>query len=110
MAAGMLSWLPRTVLGTMLTWQAIKHWMVKGFGSRHPLLWFHGQDAFHEIHCTLRHLAHIPLLKSLWLADLWKLQPDKARVLPEHLCLFIRQRPQHLLDDEELVDFRLTRK
>jgi len=92
----------------------------QGFLRRDALLWVHLQEALEEGNLRLRHLPQVVLLESLRAGDFLELHPDKARVLQEGLLLGVRQRAEqlrvtiaqqtYLLDDEELILLRLTRK
>jgi hypothetical protein len=58
----------------------------------------------------LGHPPHVTLLEGLWATHFREVDAQETGVPQKHLHVFGDQRAQHLLEDEELVYFRLARK
>ena len=78
--------------------------------GRQPLTRIHHQQAVHKIYALLRQLPCILFLNSLWLGHIWKFEANKPRILGKLLLLNWRECSHDLLNLEQLINFRFTRK
>jgi len=90
--------------------QFVKVVMLDGLSCTDSLIGIHFEHLLHQIDFLVIHYWGISCLNCFWMRNLWELQPLIPRVPVEFVLQEVRQWTQNLLDDEELVDFRVSRE
>ena len=84
--------------------------MLKSFLCSHSLVRVHFKKTFHEVDFNLIHDRSISGFKRFGMLNVRELETLISCVPTKLILKEIRKRPKHLLNDIELVDFRITRK
>ena len=88
----------------------VKPWMLQRLLAGHALSRVHLQQATHKTERLLGQTAEVALLERLRFCYVWELETVEARILAEALLLVFSERPEHLLNEKELVHFGVARE